>query len=592
MKTKRLSAIFSAALLTISSLLGMGFAPAVGATAHNCTWTGATNLNFNTAGNWSGCNSTVPQTGDNLVFDATGLTANKTLNNDITNLSVGTITFQGANSGYYTYTISGNGLTVGSAISNTGSTSATILADITLGGDTTLTDGTYSVDFFDSSTTQTLHLGGHTLTVNGFLSTGAVSGTGNITLAGTNSGIDFQGDNSAWTSGTLTENGTSSVTVEGPKSLGSASVVVPDGGIIDLCAFNGASISNPLTMGGRGPSYTSGSTTTYFGAISLYPDCGGAGGGGASDTSFTSQASANWTGPITLTSNSSASGRGELTVSGSLHGSYTLTEEPGNSGKITINSSDNQSSTPNGTQTSATTTTTYSDSQPNTIIGVDSNNIAIVDGTYGDAYVANEGILKGTGTVNSLQVSKGGVVAPGHSPGKLTVKTVLSLANGAIYQAELKDKNDGDFDQLVVGAATDTDNTNPDVTLGDTNGSPTLTVSLYDGYKINKGDQFMIINNLSKTDVKGTFANLPEGATFKVGTAVFAITYKGGDGNDVVLTAQNTPTTPDTGFGMVAAHPGATLGLTVLVAGGILIMARRSRLTPVRAKASTTRRRK
>lgn len=591
MKTKRLSAIFSATIIGVSSILSAGLVPLAGATANNCTWTGASSLNFNTAGNWSNCNSTVPQAGDNLVFDSTSLTAAKTLNNDITNLSVGTITFSGTNSGYYGFTLGGNGLTVGSAISNTGSIGGKILADVTLGGDTAITTGTSYINFNNTSTAETIHLGGHTLTVNGDISTGAVSGTGNITLTGTNSEVEFQGDNSDWTSGTLTENGTSSVAVEGSKSLGSANVVIPDGGYIDLCGFNGASISNPLTIGGRGASYTSGNTTTYTGAVVLTSQCGG-GGGGASDVSLDPQASANWTGPITLTSNTTVSGQGELTVSGALHGNYTLTQESGTSGKITLNSSDNQSATSNGTQTSTTVTTTYSDNQPNTGVYAEPNTVAVVDGTYGDAFVSNTGTLKGTGTVNSIQAAKGGVVAPGHSPGKLTVKTTLQLNNGAIYQAELKDTADGDFDQLVVGAATDTDNTSPDVTLGDTNGSPTLTVSLYDGYKINKGDQFMIINNLSKTDVKGTFANLPEGATFKVGDAVFAITYKGGDGNDVVLTAQNTPSTPDTGFGMAAAHPSVTLGLTVLVAGGILIIARRSRLAPAKARATSTRRRK
>ena len=50
------------------------------------------------------------------------------------------------------------------------------------------------------------------------------------------------------------------------------------------------------------------------------------------------------------------------------------------------------------------------------------------------------------------------------------------------------------------------------------------------------GDTFTIIQNDGTDPVEGTFAGLAEGAWFTVGTAMFTITYKGGDGNDVVLT--------------------------------------------------------
>src|ERR1051326_2950916 len=49
--------------------------------------------------------------------------------------------------------------------------------------------------------------------------------------------------------------------------------------------------------------------------------------------------------------------------------------------------------------------------------------------------------------------------------------------------------------------------------------------------------RFPIIDNDGTDPVVGTFAGLPEGATFKAGSYTYWITYKGGDGNDVVLTA-------------------------------------------------------
>ncbi len=120
---------------------------------------------------------------------------------------------------------------------------------------------------------------------------------------------------------------------------------------------------------------------------------------------------------------------------------------------------------------------------------------------------------------------------------------------------------------------------------------PTLDTELYSGYNIKAGDTFEIINNLSKTPVLGTFNGLPEGATFKVGTGVFKISYVGGDGNDVVLTAVTAPTAPDTGFAIVAAHPGVTLAVSAAAAGTIFVLARKNsrKLAPARAKASRRR---
>src|SRR6187431_1579524 len=103
---KRMKAFVAALLLSVSSLMMLNVSQVLAAT---CTWTGASSDNFNTAGNWSNCGSGVPQTGDNITFDNTSLSADKTLNNNITSLSVATITFSGT--GSYTFKLSGNGIT-------------------------------------------------------------------------------------------------------------------------------------------------------------------------------------------------------------------------------------------------------------------------------------------------------------------------------------------------------------------------------------------------------------------------------------------------------------------------------------------------
>jgi Ca2+-binding RTX toxin-like protein len=82
-----------------------------------------------------------------------------------------------------------------------------------------------------------------------------------------------------------------------------------------------------------------------------------------------------------------------------------------------------------------------------------------------------------------------------------------------------------------------------------------LNVSL--GYQPTAGTTFTIVNNDASDAVSGTFNGLAEGQIFSVATgpftANFQITYQGGDGNDVVLTAVNPPT-----------------GITTTLAGGVL----------------------
>ena len=51
------------------------------------------------------------------------------------------------------------------------------------------------------------------------------------------------------------------------------------------------------------------------------------------------------------------------------------------------------------------------------------------------------------------------------------------------------------------------------------------------------GQQFTILQNNSSSPVLGIFSGLPEGGTTQIGDYVFSVSYLGGSGNDVVLTA-------------------------------------------------------
>lgn len=65
----------------------------------------------------------------------------------------------------------------------------------------------------------------------------------------------------------------------------------------------------------------------------------------------------------------------------------------------------------------------------------------------------------------------------------------------------------------------------------------TLTVSMAGLWPPSDGMRFPIIDNDGSDPVQGTFAGLPEGAAIAAGKYTFTISYRGGDGNDVVLTA-------------------------------------------------------
>jgi hypothetical protein len=138
----------------------------------------------------------------------------------------------------------------------------------------------------------------------------------------------------------------------------------------------------------------------------------------------------------------------------------------------------------------------------------------------------------------------------------------LSFTGGALDE-EIGGTGAGQFDQLNVTGL---------VNLGT---ATTLNTSLYNGFVPKTGDSFTIINNDGTEAVSGTFSGLAEGATFTVGGAVFKISYVGGTGNDVVLSVQSAPASPNTGFNLIRNNPIAVLALTALASGGTLVASRK-----------------
>ncbi len=91
--------------------------------------------------------------------------------------------------------------------------------------------------------------------------------------------------------------------------------------------------------------------------------------------------------------------------------------------------------------------------------------------------------------------------------------------------------------QVTVTPTTST----PFVTVGGivTLGSPTLVV--INTAPITAGTVITVISNNGPSPVAGTFSGLPEGSVVTTATGqLFRISYAGGDGNDVTLTALAT----------------------------------------------------
>jgi len=53
---------------------------------------------------------------------------------------------------------------------------------------------------------------------------------------------------------------------------------------------------------------------------------------------------------------------------------------------------------------------------------------------------------------------------------------------------------------------------------------------------LSPGTAFTAIENTSPGPISGTFDNLPDGGTIKIGNNTFQANYEGGDGNDLTLT--------------------------------------------------------
>ena len=328
---------------------------------------------------------------------------------------------------------------------------------------------------------------------------------------------------------------------------GANNITVKSGGQIDISFVDNETSSSKITFE-NGAMISDGIT------------CVGSGGGSSNVTTVLS-------GDIVLNGNVEYKLLSNMTVkiTGKLSGPGKLVAHKDNKGTLLVESSDNTSGTPNGQHGNAheAKLRKLDGDKPNESVSVRKGETVLLNGSRSDVYVDEGGVFGGNATVKSLNVA--GVVAPGNSPGKITVLNDFYMNGTGVYKAEILDKDH--YDQIVAQS----------VQLSNGGSSPKLELVYRPGGTIKKGDTFTIINNNGSAPVQGTFNGLPEGAEFAVDGATFKISYVGGDGNDVVLTAQNDstgPKAPNTGGENVAVNLAGTI-VGVASAAILLFMAKR-----------------
>lgn len=330
----------------------------------------------------------------------------------------------------------------------------------TIGGDFAVV-ATGAITFGAYSYTDTMNLGAatRTISVNTEADAGLYVVNVNTIISGAaGTGLNFAGpgkvsinaSNNTYDGGTTISAG-ADVAYQSGGSFGTGDVTL-DGGTLRW--ENGApDISSRLIMGTDGGTiYTGSASKTFTGVVTGTGGLTTSGSGGltlAAANTFSGATTVS-AGTLTLSNNLAlqnstlnTAGAGAVTLSGAttptlggLTGSTDLasviTSGYGNVTAITLNSASGASNAYSGViadgDTGMTLTKTGAGTQTlsgvNTYTGATTLNAGtlIVDGTTSaSAFTVNGGVLGGSGTIGDLTIASGGKIAPGNSPGTLSV---------------------------------------------------------------------------------------------------------------------------------------------------------------------------
>jgi autotransporter-associated beta strand protein len=146
--------------------------------------------------------------------------------------------------------------------------------------------------------------------------------------------------------------------------------------------------------------------------------------------------------------------------------------------------------------------------------------VKVNEGTLGGGGIVAGAVTIGTGngTGAFLEPSVGAA-----QPQRLTIENSLTMKADATYTYKLNTKK-AKADQVAADG----------VTIE--NGAQ-FNFSAVANKRLQAGKVFTAISNISANPISGVFANLPDGSIFTAGRNTFQVSYVGGDGNDLTLTA-------------------------------------------------------
>ncbi|MFD1490959.1 autotransporter outer membrane beta-barrel domain-containing protein, partial [Ancylobacter vacuolatus] len=271
---------------------------------------------------------------------------------------------------------------------------------------------------------------------------GAISGTGTVAQRGTGT-LTLTGANS-YSGGTAIGSGT--LRVLAAQAMGTGGLTIERGATLrasDSFTFaGGVVLSTAVTSPTDAAIEVDASKTlTLSGVISGGGDLEKTGAGTlilAGNNSFT--------GTTTITAGTLQIGNGGTT--GMISGDIV------NNANLVFNRSDSYTIsgaiTGDGTLTlSGGGTAVFASSYSGTVELTNATTVLALDSTTeADFVVGSGGVLGGTGTVGSLTMNAGGTVAPGYSPGTLTVNGPVAFNTGAIYSVDVTPQ--GGHDLIVA----------------------------------------------------------------------------------------------------------------------------------------------
>jgi autotransporter-associated beta strand protein len=145
------------------------------------------------------------------------------------------------------------------------------------------------------------------------------------------------------------------------------------------------------------------------------------------------------------------------------------------------------------------------------------------------------GILKGVGTTGKVTAT-GGALAPGHAGSGILRTGQLTLNDEVTYTVGIAGLLPGQAKLTAVSGPVDL-------------GGSRLVANI--SFLPQLSNDLIILRNNGNADITGTFSGLPEGAILKAGQKWFQISYKGGDGNDIILRLYAAPYFATAGSGHV-----------------------------------------